>query len=132
MTSSSNRNQLTASELQAYQAGQLTGQAQHRVERLLLENPFYADALEGLDALQQAGTSVAGQTSELRDALHRRIQESATERRLLPLWLTALTAAIILMVCVAIYLILFSPNAKPPPRHPRTVEVKLMPLPKRE
>ncbi|GAB4021602.1 hypothetical protein [Spirosoma koreense] len=115
--------QLTFNDLQAYQAGQLSGPARHRVERLLLENPFYADALAGLEAMQQ--TAVAGinaaegpsadQLADLRDALHRRIHESATKKRLWPLWIATMTAAILFMLAMAVYFIFFAPKrpAKP-------------------
>lgn len=98
-------NQLTINELRAYQAGQLDGPARHRVERLLLEDPFYADALEGLEALQRTGASLPKQTAQLRRALHERINESATERRLFPLWVTTMAASIVLVMGVALYFI---------------------------
>ena len=50
--------QLTFDELRAYQSGQLKGPARHRVERLLLEDPFYADALAGLEAMQQTASGL--------------------------------------------------------------------------
>ncbi len=98
-------NQLTINELRAYQAGQLDGPARHRIERLLLEDPFYADALEGLEALQRTGASLPKQTAQLRRALHERINESATERRLFPLWITTMAASIALVMGVALYFI---------------------------
>ncbi len=113
MTNSPNRDQLTLDDLRAYQSGLLTGASRHRVERLLLEQPFYADALAGLEALQQTGASLPAQTAQLRSALHRRVRESATKRRLWPLWLTTAIAAIILVLCIAIYLIFFTKPVKP-------------------
>lgn len=107
-------NQLTIDELRAYQAGQLDGPARHRVERLLLEDPFYADALEGLEALQHVGASLPKQTAKLRLALHDRIHESATERRLFPLWVTSLAASIVLVLGVAFYVIYTNDPAKKP------------------
>ncbi len=115
-------NQLTFDELRAYQAGRLSGPAQHRVERLLLEDPFYADALAGLEALQQKSTSkhTAEQMASLRDALHQRIHESATKKRLWPLWIATTTAAILFMLAMAIYFIFFAPKQplKPKPVSP--------------
>ncbi len=115
-------NQLTFDDLQAYQAGRLSGPARHRVERLLLEEPFYADALAGLEAMQQTtGTAIrptAEQLTDLRDALHERIHTSATRKRLWPLWIATTTAAILLMLAVAIYFIYFAP--KPPARPVKT------------
>lgn len=108
--------QLTFNDLRAYQAGQLSGPARHRVERLLLENPFYADALAGLEAMQQTATPTAEQLADLRTTLHQRIHESATRKRLWPLWIATTTAAILFMLAIAIYFILF---ANKPPVKPR-------------
>ena len=101
------KNELSLDDLRAYRANQLSGPARHRVERLMLENPFYADALDGLDALQQhVGGSLKSQTRELHLALQQRIQESATTRRLMPLWVTSLVASVLLVLSVSIYLII--------------------------
>jgi len=123
-------NQLTIKELRAYQAGRLSGADLHRVERLLLEDPFYADVLEGLEALQQSGKSLTDQTADLRYVLHQRIHESANERRLMPLWVTSAAASILLVLGVAIYLIYFYQPAFTPvsPNKPMTFEVELMPV----
>jgi anti-sigma factor RsiW len=109
--------QLTFDDLRAYRAGQLSTQARHRVERLLLENPFYADALAGLEAMQQTATPTTEQLAELRTALHERIHESATRKRLWPLWIATTTAVIIFMLAIAIYFIFF---ASPRPVRPKT------------
>ncbi|WP_332369049.1 hypothetical protein [Spirosoma telluris] len=117
--------QLTFEELRAYQSGRLSGPARHRVERLLLENPFYADALAGLEAMQQTAAGVASgsmteQMADLRDALHQRIHESANKKRLWPLWIATTTAAILFMLAVALYFIYFVAKhpAKPKPITP--------------
>lgn len=107
--------QLTFDDLRAYQAGQLSGPAQHRVERILLEDPFYADALAGLEAMHQTATHASGrpaaeQLADLRDAFHQRIHASANRQRLWPLWIATTTAAILFMLAVAIYFIYFAPK----------------------
>lgn len=102
--------QLTFDDLRAYQAGRLSGAARHRVERLLLEDPFYADALAGLEAMQQTATPTSEQLASLRSALQNRIHESATKKRLWPLWIATTTAAILFMLAMAIYFIFFAPN----------------------
>ena len=104
---------LSPDDLRAYQAGQLTGAAHHRVERLLLENPLYADALEGLDALRAAGGNLTHQTQALHRALQVRIRETANPRRLMPLWVATLLASVLLVICVAIFLI-FRPKTPAP------------------
>ncbi len=103
--------QLTFDDLRAYQSGQLSGPARYRVERLLLENPFYADALAGLEAMQQtAAHPTTEQLAGLRDALHERIHASANQKRLWPLWIATTTATILFMLAVAIYFIFFAPK----------------------
>ncbi|WP_077923269.1 MULTISPECIES: hypothetical protein [Spirosoma] len=125
--------QLTFDELRAYQAGRLSGSARHRVERLLLEDPFYADALAGLEAMQQtATTTTAEQLTDLRDALHERIHASANKKRLWPLWIATTTAAILFMLAMAIYFIFFlAPRRQTTPPKPAPVETHLpaRPLP---
>jgi anti-sigma factor RsiW len=119
--------QLTFDELRAYRAGQLSSQARYRVERLVLENPFYADALAGLEAMQQTATPTAEQLTDLRTALHERIHESATKKRLWPLWIATTTAAIVFMLAVAIYFIFFaSPKPARPKAPPTHVTAQLM------
>ena len=120
--------QLSFTDLQAYQSGQLSGPARYRVERLLLENPFYADALAGLEAMQQTAAGAAArptteQLADLRDALHERIHESANQKRLWPLWIATTTAAILFMLAMAIYFIFFAPKqpVKPVPKPSTTV-----------
>ena len=110
-------NQLTFDELRAYQAGQLSGPDRHRVERALLEDPFYADALAGLEAMQQAAPPTPAQLSSLRDALQDRIHASATKKRLWHLWIATITAALLFVFAVAIYMIYFMPKkmVKPTP-----------------
>lgn len=121
--------QLTIDELRAYQAGLLSGPDRHRVERLLRENPFYADALEGLEALQLSGKSLTKHSTDLRQSLQERIHESATEHRLMPLWMTSAAASIFLVMSVAIYLIYFMKPAIAPvtSSKPMVFEVELTP-----
>ncbi|AQG79951.1 hypothetical protein [Spirosoma montaniterrae] len=109
---------LTFDDLRAYQAGRLSGPARHRVERLLLEDPFYADALSGLEAMQQAATPTSEQLADLRNALKDRIHASATKKRLWPLWIATTTAAILFMLAMAIYFIFFAPKQPPQPLKP--------------
>lgn len=120
--------QLSFDDLRAYQAGLLSGAAQHRVERILLEDPFYADALAGLEAMQQTAINASGrptteQLADLRDTLHQRIHESATRKRLWPLWIATTTAAILFMLAMAVYFIFFAPKqpTKPVPASPPAV-----------
>lgn len=127
--------QLTFDDLRDYQSGRLSGPARHRVERLLLEDPFYADALAGLEAMQQtATTSTAEQLADLRGALEQRIHASATKKRLWPLWIATTTAAILFMLAMAVYFIFFAPKRQPQPPKPTHVQTSYMggPAPARQ
>ncbi|GAB3990959.1 hypothetical protein GCM10028807_19510 [Spirosoma daeguense] len=118
---------LTFDDLRAYRAGQLNGPARYRVERLLLENPLYADALAGLEAMQQtAADTLPNQLTDLRTALHQRIHESANKKRLWPLWIATTTAAILFMLVMAIYFIFFATKRIPKPKPvqvPQTTQI---------
>jgi anti-sigma factor RsiW len=110
---------LSLDELRAYRAGQLSAPDRHRVERLLLEQPFYADALDGLEALQQRATrSLPAQTADLRAALHRRVRSAGHRRRLWRLWFTTAVAAILLALVVAVYLIFRAEQTRRKPKTP--------------
>ena len=113
--------QITFDDLQAYQAGLLSGPAQHRIERILLEDPFYADALAGLEAMHQTSANAPGRPAaqplaDLRTMLDQRIQASANRKRLWPLWIATTTAAILFMLAMAIYFIFFAPKPTSKPR----------------
>ncbi len=111
--------QLTFEDLRAYQAGLLSGQERHRVERILIEDPFYADALSGLEAMQTTATPTADQLNALRSALDKRIRASATKKRLWPLWIATTTAAILFVLAMAIYFIFFAPRGLAPKQTPK-------------
>ena len=115
--------QLTFEDLRAYQAGLLSGREQHRVERILLEDPFYADALSGLEAMQTTATPTIEQLNALRNALDKRIRASATKKRLWPLWIATTTAAILFVLAVAIYYIFFAPSGFTPKQPPKAKPV---------
>ncbi|MDN5212657.1 TonB family protein [Fulvivirgaceae bacterium BMA12] len=48
-------NKLTADILKKYHEGRLTDQEMHQVEKLLLDDPFAAEALEGIETMQDPG-----------------------------------------------------------------------------
>ena len=129
--------QLTFDDLRAYQSGLLNGPALHRVERLILENPFYADALAGLQAMQKTATDLTtglpldsseldSQLIELRDTLHKRVHASANQKRLWPLWIATTTAAILFMLAMAIYFIFFTTKHSPKPKPITPVKTALL------
>lgn len=93
---------LTADDLQKYRAGALSAAEQHRVERLLLENPVYAEALEGMEALEQDRIDPNRVSNELRERLKNRVDGSKTRR--LPFWIPAAAASVVLALSLGGYL----------------------------
>lgn len=93
---------LTADDLRKYRAGVLSAAEQHRVERLLLENPLYADALEGLEAAEQAKIDQRRVSNNLRERLQNRI---AGEQKMpqSPVWLPAVAASVVLVLGIGLY-----------------------------
>ncbi|GAB3896621.1 carboxypeptidase-like regulatory domain-containing protein [Larkinella knui] len=93
---------LTADDLRHYRAGTLSAAEQHRVERLLLENPLYADALEGLEVAEKEGVELNRASGALRERLQNRIGDQKIRR--LPVWIPATAASVILAVSIGLYL----------------------------
>ncbi|MFC5410410.1 TonB family protein [Larkinella bovis] len=92
---------LTADDLQQYRAGTLSAAERHRVERLLLENPFYAEALDGLEAIENQNIALNRISDELRGRLQNRVQNS--NRRRLPFWIPAAVASVVLVLGMGLY-----------------------------
>lgn len=83
--------QLTPEILRAYHAGELSNAQQHRVEKLMLDDPFYAEALEGLEEL-----SAKQLTSDL-DQLGHKLFEAQNETQRFP-WYRLIAATIVLII----------------------------------
>ena len=65
--------QLTPAILEAYKKGLLNAEQQHQVEKLMLEDPFYADALEGWE--QISDTELSADLAKLESRLDERLEE---------------------------------------------------------
>ncbi|WP_266368913.1 TonB family protein [Tellurirhabdus rosea] len=98
-----NEPELTPDDLRRYRAGLLDAAERHRVERLLLREPLYDEALDGFEALAQAGRPVNPALADLRQRLHRRVAQPTKERRLLPVW-WAMAASVCLLIGVYFFL----------------------------
>lgn len=104
------RNTLTPEDLKRYEAGEMTFQEMHRVEKLLLEQPFYADAAEGISELKKDKVSVDKNLNNLRARLENRINTSADKPtpalRINRIWKPVSIAAALLMVFAGTYYII--------------------------
>ncbi|WP_421827705.1 TonB family protein [Larkinella sp.] len=102
MTDANRHNDLlTADDLRNYRAGTLSAADQHRVERLLLENPLYADALEGLETAEQEGVALSTASNALRKRLQNRIGDPKIRRW--PVWIPAAAASVVLALSIGLY-----------------------------
>ncbi|MFD1143984.1 TonB family protein [Larkinella insperata] len=93
---------LSPDDLRNYRAGVLSAAERHRVERLLLENPLYAEALEGMETAEQETSDLTRVSNELRQRLQKRIEDDKTRR--LPRWISALAASIALVMGIGLFL----------------------------
>jgi hypothetical protein len=84
--------QPTTEQLRKYVAGQLSRPEQYKVERAALNDPFVADALDGLMASKNTNNDLA----ELQSRLQKRVTPQENQR-LVP-WLWASAAALILSI----------------------------------
>ncbi|RFS15905.1 energy transducer TonB [Emticicia sp. C21] len=74
------RNTLSAEDLKRYEAGEMTAQEMHRVEKILLEQPFYADAAEGFFEIKKDKVSTDKNLTDLKARLGNRINQDANNQ----------------------------------------------------
>lgn len=98
--------QLTPALLEAYRNGLLTAVQEHQVEKLMLEDPFYADALEGLERI--APTDLANDLNELNTRFNDRLAE---EKRVI-FWTSTrrIAAALTLLMAASFIFIWLKPK----------------------
>ncbi len=104
------RNTITPEDLKRYEAGEMTFQEMYRVEKLLLEQPFYADAAEGISELKKDKVSVDKNLNDLKARLGNRINTSTDKPtpalRITRIWKPVSIAAALLMVFAGTYYII--------------------------
>jgi len=94
--------QLTPALLEAYRNGLLTAEQEHQVEKLMLEDPFYADALEGLESI--AASDLGHDLNELNTRLKDRLAE---EKRVIFWTLTRRMAAALFFLITASFIFIW-------------------------
>ncbi len=96
-------NKLTADILKKYHEGRLTDQEMHQVEKLLLEDPFAAEALEGIETMQDPD-HLEAITLDLNRQIDNRTSEKKTKT--IPIYQRPWNiAAAIVMLLTASYLL---------------------------
>lgn len=104
------RNTLTAEDLKRYEAGEMTFQEMHRVEKILLEQSFYADAAEGLTELKKDKVSTEKNLNDLKTRLGNRLSQTsnkpASVLSVSRIWKPVGIAAALLIVFAGTYYVL--------------------------
>ncbi|MFY0592509.1 TonB family protein [Roseivirga sp.] len=85
---------LTPEIIQAYKAGELTSSQMYQVELLMLENPLYGEAMEGIEQI-----SAENLTADLED-LSSRIDDSIEEKKVV-FWITWKKAAAVILIIIS-------------------------------
>lgn len=110
--SSITENVLTAEDLRRYEAGEMTFQEMHRVEKILLEQPFYADAVEGISKIKKDKVSTETNISDLKARLGKRLEtpisKPAVGFDIIRIWKPISIAAAMLLVFGGTYYLLDS------------------------
>jgi TonB family protein len=105
--STTERNILTADDLKRYEAGEMTDQEMHRVEKLLLDQPFYADAAEGFSEIKKDKVSTDKNLTELKARLANRISQTYNKPtpvfNLTRIWKSVSIAAVLILVFAGTY-----------------------------
>jgi TonB family protein len=78
-------------EFRRYNSGEMSHAEQYRMEKRMLEDPFYADAYEGYLAALSDGVAVGHTMTGLESELEKRV--AGKKRWLVPLWTYAAAAA---------------------------------------
>jgi anti-sigma factor RsiW len=104
---SSGNKDIDNQKLMDYLSGKLTEQEKHEVERLIGENPFVEDAMEGLHSIGDKA-KLQAYVDQLRKELQQHLEQKnqRREKHRLPeySWIY-LTIALILLICIIGYLI---------------------------
>ncbi|WP_234735711.1 energy transducer TonB [Tellurirhabdus bombi] len=88
---------LSADDLHRYRSGQLDAAERHRIERLLLKEPLYDEALEGFELLETHQKPLAPAISDLQQRLQQRVKPETKERRLPVGWWAAAASVTVLL-----------------------------------
>lgn len=96
------QNVLTAEDLRRYEAGEMTFQEMHRVEKIILEQPFYADAAAGFSKTKKDKVSTEANLADLKTRLGKRLEKpaikSVADFNITRIWKPISIAATVLLV----------------------------------
>lgn len=90
-------------DIEKYLRGELSSSEMHALEKKALDDPFLADALEGIESVSQ--TDVSDDIQQLKAAVQKRVKED--DEKVIPLWLlVGRIAAGLLVLVISGYVVL--------------------------
>ncbi len=99
---------LKTEDLKKYASGALSDKEANRVERSLLEQPLYADAVEGFEAIKQDKIDLETTNNDLKNRLLGRVKVgkiAKTPTKIIPLWQSvSIAASVLLLIGLGLYL----------------------------
>ncbi|QEC43531.1 carboxypeptidase regulatory-like domain-containing protein [Pseudobacter ginsenosidimutans] len=95
----------TAADIQRYLSGNMSASEMHAMEKAALDDPFLADAIEGMDqAMQSHGEAPVNQNlQELRTAIAEKIQPASGKVRGMVWWKMAAAAVVVIAAGVFLW-----------------------------
>ena len=82
-------------DFQQYYNGKMSLSEQHHFEKTLLEDPFFSEAYQGFEALQNAGGNYQQSVNNLQNRLSKRI--NSKDRTIFPAWISAAAAVLVVV-----------------------------------
>jgi TonB family protein len=103
-----NKKLISTEELKKYASGKLLDKDANRVERSLLDQPLYADAVEGFEVIEQDKIDTNSVNIDLKNRLRERVQaDKITHRptKIIPIWQPiSIAASVLLLIGLGFYL----------------------------
>ncbi|WP_127124618.1 carboxypeptidase-like regulatory domain-containing protein [Pseudoflavitalea rhizosphaerae] len=97
-------NHYTAADIQRYLSGNMSASEMHAMEKAALDDPFLADAIEGMEqAMQSHGEAPVNQDlQELRTAIAEKVRPASGKVRRMAWW--KITAAAVVVIAAGVFL----------------------------
>ena len=105
----------SAADIQRYLSGNMSASEMHAMEKAALDDPFLADAIEGMDQVMQShGEAPVNQNlEELRTAIAEKIQPGSGKVRGMVWWRIAAAAVVVIAAGVFLWNSYLSPDGEP-------------------
>ena len=98
-------NPFSADAIRLYLEGKMSAGQMHALEKAAMDDPFLADAIEGMQIRMQIKTgSFEDDTLDLHQKLYQRVHEESKKNKIIPLFLSWRGAAAILLLAGSVFL----------------------------